>query len=74
MSTYLSGVALTGTTANKIEQIITQKYIAGFLQDVDFNAWYENRRTGYPEFVLNTSTNLNVPSTSFSPALAIPAE
>ncbi|HEY9256990.1 SusD/RagB family nutrient-binding outer membrane lipoprotein, partial [Chitinophaga sp.] len=29
------------------------------------NAWYENRRTGYPVFTLNSHTNLNIPSTSF---------
>jgi hypothetical protein len=58
-------VALTGTAENQIKQIITQKYIAGFFQNSDYNAWYENRRTGYPVFTLNTATNLNTPASSF---------
>jgi len=59
------GIALLGNSEAQIKQIITQKYLAGFLQNVDYNAWYENRRTGYPEFTLNSATNLNVPSTKF---------
>ena len=62
---YLPTVALAGSSDNMIKQIITQKYLAGFLQGVDYNAWYENRRTGYPEFVLNPATNLNIPATEF---------
>lgn len=62
---YPATVALTGSPENQIKQIISQKYIAGFFQNADFNAWYENRRTGYPVFTLNSNTNLNVPSTSF---------
>lgn len=65
IASYLPTVALIGSADNMIKQIITQKYVAGFLQDVDYNAWYENRRTGYPEFVLNPATNLNIPSTQF---------
>lgn len=59
------GVALAGSSEDQIKQIITQKYLAGFLQNCDYNAWYENRRTGYPEFVLNPSTNLNTPADRF---------
>ncbi|OJV14949.1 MAG: hypothetical protein BGO21_19985 [Dyadobacter sp. 50-39] len=62
---YLAGVALTGTAESKIEQIIGQKYIADFLHCVNFTAWFDNRRTGYPKFILNTSTNLNNPNTAF---------
>lgn len=65
ITTYLSNVALTGNTGNKIKQIITQKYLAGFLQGCDYNAWYENRRTGFPVFTLNPSTNLNTPPDKF---------
>jgi hypothetical protein len=65
ITTYLPTVALAGSSENMIKQIITQKYLAGFLQDVDYNAWYEHRRTGYPEFVLNPATNLNNPNTAF---------
>jgi len=60
-----AAVALTGSAENQIRQIITQKYLAGFLQGVDLNAWYENRRTGYPAFVLNTTTNRNTPADKF---------
>lgn len=65
ISNYPSTVALTGDADNQIKQIITQKYLAGFLQGADFNAWYEFRRTGYPQFKLNPSTNLNTPSAQF---------
>lgn len=60
-----AAVALTGAAENQIKQIITQKYLAGFLQGVDNNAWYENRRTGYPAFVLNQNTNRNIPASQF---------
>lgn len=62
---YVTANALTGTVQNQLKQIITQKYIAGFLQGSNYNAWYEQRRTGYPEFVLNSTTNLNTPTTQF---------
>lgn len=65
ITAYPATVALAGTPENQIQQIISQKYIAGFFQNSDFNAWYENRRTGYPVFTLNSNTNLNIPSTSF---------
>ncbi|WP_316747160.1 SusD/RagB family nutrient-binding outer membrane lipoprotein [Pedobacter gandavensis] len=60
-----AGVALAGTPAQQIEQIITQKYLANFLQGGKNSAWMENRRTGYPVFTLNSSTNLNTPTTNF---------
>lgn len=65
IDTYIQQVALQGSVENQIKQIITQKYIAGFLHNVDYTAWYENRRTGYPTFVVNSSTNLNTPSNKF---------
>lgn len=58
-------VVLAGTAEQQISQIILQKYLAGFLQGSNYNAWYENRRTGYPVFILNSSTNLNNPNTQF---------
>ncbi|MFC2452540.1 MAG: SusD/RagB family nutrient-binding outer membrane lipoprotein [Tannerella forsythia] len=36
-----------GTNEQKLQQIITQKWIAGFLEGL--NAWSEYRRTGYPK-------------------------
>lgn len=65
IQTYISRVALTGNKENKIKQIITQKYLANFLQDYDYTAWFAHRRTGYPEFILNPNTNLNTPKTKF---------
>lgn len=62
---YLSTVKLKGGIEDQLNQIITQKYLAGFLQDCDFNAWYEFRRTGYPKFKMNASTNENTPSDEF---------
>jgi hypothetical protein len=62
---YTAPVALSGSEEHRISQIITQKYIAGFLQGSNYNAWYEHRRTGYPVFTLNPSTNLNTPSIKF---------
>ncbi|PSL50024.1 SusD-like starch-binding protein associating with outer membrane [Chitinophaga niastensis] len=65
IQTYITAVALTGSVQNQLSQIITQKYLAGFLQGCNYNAWYEQRRTGYPVFVLNSATNLNTPTTQF---------
>ena len=61
----IPAVVLSGTPEHQISQIILQKYLAGFLQGANYNAWYENRRTGYPEFILNSTTNLNNPNTQF---------
>ncbi len=36
----------TGTAAQQLEQIILQKYYAYFF--VDYQSWFEKRRTGYP--------------------------
>jgi hypothetical protein len=43
-----AGVAYdaTGTAAQQLEQIILQKYYAYFF--VDYQSWFEKRRTGYP--------------------------
>ncbi|MGY0037147.1 SusD/RagB family nutrient-binding outer membrane lipoprotein [Pedobacter sp. NJ-S-72] len=59
------GVLLSGSSEQQISQIITQKYLANFLQGSKFISWFENRRTGYPFFKLNASTSLNIPSANF---------
>jgi len=41
--------ALSTTTPQKMEQIITQKYLRTFFQS-GWSAFYDNLRTGYPEF------------------------
>lgn len=48
------------TTANAIEQIITEKYVAGFLSIEPYNDW---RRTGFPNLTLaqNAFTKTYIP-------------
>lgn len=58
INSYPETVSLTGTTENMIKQIVTQKYLSGFFHN-DYQAWFEFRRTGYPEFVLNPNSNSN---------------
>lgn len=53
-------VKLTGTSEKQIEQILTQKFISTFLQ-APYDAFFENRRTGYPAFPVNPASNVNVP-------------
>ncbi|MBS1640245.1 MAG: SusD/RagB family nutrient-binding outer membrane lipoprotein [Bacteroidetes bacterium] len=49
-TSYLVNYALAGTTAQKIEAIITQKYLA--VNMINSNeGWNEYRRTGYPTIV-----------------------
>jgi len=45
----VNNFALSTTTAQKMEQIITQKYLRTFFQS-GWSAFYDNLRTGYPEF------------------------
>ncbi|SFW33790.1 Starch-binding associating with outer membrane [Sinomicrobium oceani] len=54
-------VQFAGTFEAQLEQIITQKYICTFMQ-APREGFYENRRTGYPEFPVNPATNENIPS------------
>lgn len=63
ITSYLPTVKLAGSSNNQIQQILEQKYLANFMQDCDYTTWFENRRTGYPVFILNSSTNLNLPNT-----------
>lgn len=46
------------TAEAQIEEIITQKYLASFLQS-EFNTYYDYRRTGYPKWKINPSSSLN---------------
>ncbi|MEL6255245.1 MAG: SusD/RagB family nutrient-binding outer membrane lipoprotein [Bacteroidota bacterium] len=55
-----------GTFEEKLERIITQKYIAAYGQGVN-EAWVDYRRTGYPD--LQVPDNVN---SSFNPSLVIP--
>jgi hypothetical protein len=61
-NSYLVNFSKATTTAQKIEAIITQKYIAlDFINGAE--AWSEYRRTGYP---VTSSTVLNNPYGSFA--------
>lgn len=53
-------VKLAGTSEKQIEQIQTQRFISTFLQS-PYDAFFENRRTGYPAFPVNPASNVNVP-------------
>ncbi|MDR2271557.1 MAG: SusD/RagB family nutrient-binding outer membrane lipoprotein [Sphingobacterium sp.] len=43
----------------QIEAIITQKYLASFLQGL-ITPYYDYRRTGYPKWKINPASNMNV--------------
>ncbi len=53
-----SSIQLTGDFESKLEQIMTQKYIASFMQ-LPWQPYYDYRRTGYPKFPINPNTSLN---------------
>ena len=63
ITTYLTANGtLTGTNAQKLQQIIEEKYIALF--GVSVEPWTDWRRTGYPA--------ISVPTYSFSSVTAVP--
>ncbi len=51
-------VQLKSTFEEQLKQIMTQKYIANYLQ-TPWETYFEYRRTGYPELPVNPQTNLN---------------
>ncbi len=63
ITTYLQGsrVSFAATADQQIKQIITQKYLAHFLQ-APFMSYYEYRRTGYPVIPINPASNRNIPA------------
>ena len=54
---YINGIAKFDESKG-LEQILTQKYIASFLQN-PYNSYYDYRRTGYPKLPISEETNLN---------------
>ena len=54
-------VKLAGTVEQQLDQIITQKFLNTYLH-APYNAYFENRRTGYPAFPVNPASNGNTPS------------
>jgi hypothetical protein len=55
INTYLSGSAVVFNQSKAIEQINTQKYLSYFLNS-GWEAFYNQRRTGFPNFVVGPST------------------
>ena len=51
-------IQLNGDFEHDLKLIIEQKYIAYFLQHT-YEAYYDYRRTGYPEFPINPNTSKN---------------
>ncbi len=58
ITTYLAQGAVQLTADNAIQNIITQKYIASFLNS-GWQPFYEQRRTGFPAFDVSGSGVLN---------------
>jgi len=57
---YFTGNAAFKATANEqLKQIWMQRYILNFMQDSEA-AYFEYRRTQYPEFPIDPNTNLNL--------------
>lgn len=57
-----SKIQLTGDKESDIEKILTQKYLASYLQH-PWDSYFEYRRTGYPVLPINPETNQNPVST-----------
>jgi len=60
------GTAFPAAAEAQIEEIIEQKYLASFLQS-EFTTYYDYRRTGYPKWTINPTTNLNSEATDRMP-------
>ncbi len=60
------GVAYTGSATNKLNKIWLQKWISLYL--VGYEAWYEWRRTGYPEIPVGPIGPGYVPRRALYPA------
>lgn len=60
ISSYLvkPEVQLPADKEGQMEQIMWQKYLGSMFQN-DWNVFFDYRRTGYPEFPINTATNKN---------------
>lgn len=60
ISSYINTLGTSFPTEQEaqIEEVITQKYLASFLQS-EFATYYDYRRTGYPKWKINPSSSLN---------------
>lgn len=51
-------IQLTNNTEADLEKILTQKYLASYMQDI-YDVYYDYRRTGLPALPINPATNRN---------------
>ena len=51
-------IQLSGEKEADIEKILTQRYLASFMQH-PYDVYYDYRRTGYPVLPINPATNRN---------------
>lgn len=58
INAYISSAAVAYNPAQGLQQIITQKYIATFL-NAGWTNYYNYRRTGLPDLPVNPATSLN---------------
>ncbi|WP_124979606.1 SusD/RagB family nutrient-binding outer membrane lipoprotein [Nonlabens xiamenensis] len=63
---YTAGLAISGTTEDKIEAIVTEKYKA-FYGNSSIEAWNDFRRTGYPDLTPSPDAVASV-----NPSLVVP--
>lgn len=54
----VEAIQLTGNKEADLEKILTQKYLASFMQ-YTYDVYYDYRRTGLPKFPINPETNRN---------------
>jgi hypothetical protein len=60
IDSYFTGDAAFKTDQNEqLQQIWLQRYLLNFMQD-PISAFFDQRRTGYPVFPINSETSLNV--------------
>ena len=58
ISSFVGSLTLGGSLEDRVEQIITQKYLASYLHS-EFNTYFDYRRTGYPKWKINPASSLN---------------
>ena len=54
--------SLNGDFKHDLEQVIKQKHVASFMQ-LEWEPYYDYRRTGLPDFPINPQTNQNTINT-----------
>lgn len=67
MDNYFTGeAAFKSTTDDQLKQVWLQRYLLNFMQD-PITAYFQYRRTGYPDFPVNPATSLNITDKSAIP-------